>query len=388
MDEDLQVAPEDVRAYLEEAKRALQSSRLKTSFGKRTSTHWLYVTLARDSELIPVIVTLEVRRKQGVDRLYLTEVRPPTESELVEMGTEQTEVKPFPEREARKAVLDGLTIAKDELATPPAKEEMRHGILACGGAPLAGTYTFAGWTISPAPESAASAWLSEKILLCSRNEKGRDTHDLGFRFLQSLNRLGVLLTVFWMRHIYEIRTEHRWVIEPDESQGELKLNSKLVQMGYAPRTPLQSDINVGSGETVAIDRLDIRRWAIAVGEAYKPPTEAAELFDLFERADLTTAQRFLDAAKAYHTSYVVAPETTTGAVAYLVVAAESLLEDSLEVCPTCDQRRGILDATRRLFFRELPCFNERRSKGQSFVQPRLYHPFQTFSRCPFPSWGT
>lgn len=106
-----------------------------------------------------------------------------------------------------------------------------------------------------------------------------------------------------------------------------------------------------------MDRLNIDEWASS-GNLFRPPDDTADLFALFERADLATEQQFLEAAKAYQISHIVWHAAPTGSIAYLVVAAESLLEDALPVCPKCKQRSGIGKATRNLFLRELPCLSE------------------------------
>ncbi len=372
MAQDLQVAPDDIRNFIAEAQQALQCARVKTNFGKQTSRHWFYVTFARDSELVPTIVTLEVRRARGMSKVYLTEVRPPTGEELVEMGIQpETDNPPFPQREARKAVLEALGLARS--SPRPSSEEMRRGILAYDGSALAGEYYLGPWRLSPAADCASTSLISEKILYCDRVISGRDAHDMIFRLRHQLSQLSILLTVFWMRHFYEIRSEHRWFIEPNEEDGQLKLHNKLGQVGYAAEPLPEASLAVSqmSGQSGVPDRLDIRRWATIVGEPPKPPEDASRLYDLFEQADLVTAQRFLEAAKAYHTAHVISPATTTGAIAYLVVAAESLVEETPPVCSECNQPRGILDATRKLFFGELPCLMEDEPKAKALLN-RVY----------------
>ena len=204
-------------------------------------------------------------------------------------------------------------------------------------------------------------------------EKGRDGFDISDRLQRRVNYLALILTILWTRYIYEIPTERRWTIERYEDAGERKHRSKLLQLGYVnQRVPDAGLLEAATtGETRSGDRLDGRTWGTTLGEPFKPPEDASTLFDLFERADLKTTQQFLQAAKAYHTSYTLAPSTTTGAIAYLVVAAESLIEDSLTVCPACDQPKGVLDSTRKLFFRELPCLLKEQARAKALLN-RVY----------------
>lgn len=175
-----------------------------------------------------------------------------------------------------------------------------------------------------------------------------------------------MLTVFWMRHVYPLRADLVWVVEHTEIDGEHKFANRIGQTGYIDSSRPQSMPLPGEldqpGETSAPDRMDPWTWGTVAGQPFRPPSDAAALFELFCRADSATALRFRQAAKAYEMSEAIAVTTVTGAIAYLVVAAESLSDAQLPQCPCCHQVRGILQATRQFFFEELPCLREREAE--------------------------
>ena len=121
---------------------------------------------------------------------------------------------------------------------------------------------------------------------------------------------------------------------------------------------------------------------MTVSEAFTPPDDAAKLFELFESAGIETAQRLLEAAKAYQTAHVIWSTTMTGAISYLVVAAESLIEQDLPLCAECGQHKGVSKAFRDLFFSELPCLKEdepqanRLLKEAYTIRSRYFHDAQ------------
>lgn len=94
----------------------------------------------------------------------------------------EVESAPLPQKEARRAALEALGVAKEALQSSLGSEQARRGILAYDGASLAGEYSLGPWRISPAPDSASSSLTSEKILLCDRMVKGRDWNDINLRF--------------------------------------------------------------------------------------------------------------------------------------------------------------------------------------------------------------
>src|SRR5439155_1575670 len=348
------------------AQYVLRSSRMKTNYGDALSRHWIYVTLQVDSEMVPAIVTIEVRRIQGLPRVFLTEVRKPTSNELKEIGAEEDlPDSRFPSREAKQAIRHALQEAKN--SPRQTTEELRRGILAHDGAALDSEYVVSHWRIAAAKDSASGPYISEKIIYCDRLISGADAFDIGLRTRHHLTQLSLLLSVFWAKHFYTMRSDHCWTIDSYEENGQLKLHNELRQLGYSPEPPGDKLSLIDSGPTRSIDRLDALTWVAPVSEPFRPPDDASSLYELFEQADLQIAQRFLESAKAYHTSHVIWPTTTTGAIAYLVVAAESLIEQELPQCPKCHQHRGVLQAVRNLVFRELPCLLENESAVKSLL---------------------
>ncbi len=371
MAEDLGISPEDIRTFLAEAQHLLKSNRVKTRYGDEVSYHWFYIGLQMDSEVLPTIVAVEVRRVNGKPRVFLAEVREPNPEELAEIGAqEESPNTPFPTDEATDSVSRVLHEAK----TRPRSnmEKLRRGILAYGGSAIESDYLMGPWRITPARDSASGPLVSEKIVCCDHMVTGVDAFDINRRAAHHLKQLSLLLTVFWTKHFCEIRTGHRWTIDPYHQDGELKLRNELRQLGYSPEPLTETPVPVEDGPTRLMDRLDVRTWATAVSEPWRPPEDASMLFELFERADVHTAQRFLEAVYAYHTAHVIWPTTTTGAIAYLVVAAESLIEEELPRCAQCDQHRGVSKALRDLFFKELPCLLENEAQAKSLLS-RAYN---------------
>ena len=58
----------------------------------------------------------------------------------------------------------------------------------------------------------------------------------------------------------------------------------------------------------------------------------------------------------------------TAAIAYLVVAAESLCDVALTRCSECGELRGIFQAAREFFFRELPCLKQEEDFASSLLR--------------------
>jgi len=374
MRENLNINSVDIRDFLAEVQQALHCQRVRTSYGKLSSEHSFYAALTDGENVSPTIVTLEVANARGTTRVYLTEVRVPTSQEMTEIGVDpEAEVISLPKKDAKRAILETIGAARTTLRTAESLEQPRRGVLAYEGAPLAGEYELGPWRLSSAAESTTGSWTSEKILLCDRMVKGRDGHDLILRLMHQVNELASLLTVFWMRHHYKIRSEHRWTLEPHHEESGLRLENRLAQLGYSPE-PLADEPMpplAEPGPTAAVDRLNIDDWGSVVGDPFRPPDDAAELYELLQRADLGTEQRFLEASKAYHTAHTIWPETATGAIAYLVVAAESLVELPLAICSKCKQPQGVGRALRDLFFEELPCLKGREPEVTALLK-RVY----------------
>jgi hypothetical protein len=102
-----------------------------------------------------------------------------------------------------------------------------------------------------------------------------------------------------------------------------------------------------------------------------PPQDATYLLDLFydaARTDPVVAERFMAAAKAYHTAQSVWRATPTGALAYLVVAVESLVENELPICSECGSHKGVSRAMRDFVFEELPCLREREQEVTTLLK--------------------
>lgn len=358
MADDLGIAPDDIRRFLMDAQSALNCDRVKTSYGKNQSVHWFYTGFQSDGEVMPTIVTIEVRLMGGKPHAFLTEVRSPTPAELAEIGAQEPSSDiSFPTEEATAAARSILEQAKN--ATQALLEQPRRGILAHDGSTINQAYALGPWTISSAEGSASGPFVSEKILCCDRVVAGTDAVDTSRRAGYHLKQLSLLLSVFWTNHFYEIRSEHRWTLDPyNDENGQLQLRNELRQLGYAPELLGEVIPTVESGPTRTIDRLTVRSWATTVSDPFRPPDDATLLYQLFEKAEIETAQRFLEAAKAYHIAQTIWLTTVTGAISYLVVAAESLIEETLPQCSECHQHRGVSKAFRDLFFKELPCLSE------------------------------
>ena len=292
MAEDLGIPPDDIRRFLAEAQYVLRSNRVKTNYGDELSRHWIYVGLQIDSQIVPTIVTIEVRRVKGSPRIFLTEVRKPTPEELAEIGAQKEPAETrFPRREAKKAIRHALKEAKSSPRSNT--EELRRGILAHDAAPLDSEYVLGSWRIAAAEESASGPFISEKTICCDRLVSGADPFDIGLRTRHHLTQLSLLLSVFWAKHFYEIRSDHRWTIDPYKENGQLKLRNELRQLGYSPDPPGDNLPPIQSGPTRSIDRLDTLTWTAPVGEPFCPPDDASSLYELFQQADLQIAQRFL-----------------------------------------------------------------------------------------------
>lgn len=371
----LQIPEDDVRTFLELAGAALQASRSETAFGAQISKHLFYTGFRTGSGTIPAIVTLSIRRVRGREQVLLSEVRRLDARELTQIGLDQQ-----PEwtseflRQAKQLVVAALRQARDALVSGPNVQQYFRGILAYHGAAIAGEYWLDGWRIGPAHDPNDTL-VGQRILLCDRVVTAPTKSQVASRFQADLGELADFLTVFWMSHVYALETGFAWVIEDTEVDGEHKFANRIARTGYIDSSRPQSMPLPGEldqpGETSAGDRMDPLSWGTRLGEPFKPPSDAAALFHLFARADSATALRFRQAAKAYAMSEAIAVTTVTGAIAYLVVAAESLSDAELPQCPCCHQVRGISQRTRQFFFEELPCLREREAEVAQLLN-RVY----------------
>ncbi len=371
LERELPVPKEMLREFLDEVGRALGSVRVKTRFGKELSEHLYLVEFRADGTLVPAIVQLQVRRIKGTPSVFLKEVRPLTEEEIAESDLEQP---PTWSREFGRAAWLQVVTSLDGIVTSIGSAALvasfLRGMLAYDGLWLGGEYWAAGWRIGPPSQTPDPNLVSEKVLVCDRMVTGRGALDNILRFQSDLDRLALLLTVFWCNHFYRIPAMHRWVLEPSDT-GEL--TSRLAQLGFVDTSRVSAMPIPGTlsapGATRQVDRLDCHSWAITSRmRVFEPPADGMELLDVFERADESTKLRFLEAATAYDTSYWVASHTVTGALAYLVVAAESLLDVKLEKCTQCGQVRGMTSAVRKLFLDELPGLQDGSGQVDAFVR--------------------
>jgi hypothetical protein len=370
-DLDLRVPPELISDFLDEAQRVMASRRAKTVFGRKESTHWIHSGLSTESGWLPIIVVLKARSqptKKGVPdvRIFLTAVRSPEGDELNEGG--YGDQAPWPDGfgdHAWTSVVEALRKAATTVTTPLPFTEFCRGYLAFFGARMSGEYRAAGWRLSvphlPADTGPASVF-SEQMIACDRDVSGRGRLDILERFGSELEQLALLLTVFWCTPVYTLRSGQRWVYE---GIVDGNLIPRLRQLGFTEPSSMrpQSMPPPGAlppGPRRSIDRLNPFDHT-GSGE-FAPPEDAPSLLELFyeaSRTDPIVTERFLAAAKAYRTSKFISHATTTGSLAYLIVAAESLVEQDLPTCPTCNSKRGILRAMKDLIFEELPCLRAR-----------------------------
>lgn len=372
-DLDLDIPPEHISSFITHAERMLSTGRAKTAFGEEESTHWIHSGITTDEGVLPMVVVLVVRSivgKRGgrIVRVFLTRVRPPEGEEVSEGGYD--EQAPWPEAVAEaawRAVVDGLRAAAEEVTKPPAVTKLMCGYLAFYGTRITGEYRADGWRLAapryPEDPAAPATIYSEQMVACQREVSGIDDLSVAQTFTSEMERLAILLSVFWgIRVKTTNRAEHRWVFE---GIVDGQLVTHLRQLGFSePGVVVPTEMPpVGTlplGPTQEIDRLN-HHYASETG-GFKPPADAAGLLELFyeaSRTDPVVAERFLAAAKAYQTARVISQITMTGSVAYLVVAAESLVEEQLPRCAECGSVKGISRAMRETVFRELPCLTER-----------------------------
>jgi hypothetical protein len=382
-DLDLNVAPEHIADFIGEAQRGLRSRRVKTVFGREESTHWIYTVLGNDQAMFPTMVVLKVRslatKKGGRDvRVFLNAVRPLEPGELVEAG--YSEPSPWPDELAARAwdiVVRELQPATIAVTKALPATEFRRGYLAFTGHRMSGEYRASDWRLAtphfPEDPAMPASIFTEQMVACDRLVSGRDSYDIAMRFVGELERLALLLTVIWCTHVEMTnRVEQRWVYG-DIVDGELP--SRLRQIGFSePSAHRPSTMpplgTLPPGPTWRLDRLNPYDHAGKAGE-FIPPEDATDLLELFYavgRADPMIAERFLAAAKAYHTASFIYRATATGSLAYLVVAAESLVEEELPTCPECNSKRGLSRAMRGLIFEELPCLTERKNEVEKLLK--------------------
>ncbi len=209
------------------------------------------------------------------------------------------------------------------------------------------------------PSDLIPTLVHEQTVACERDVAARSSHEVGLTFLSDLETLALLLSVLWCKHIRTLRHEQRWVLGTEIIDGQI--GTELRQLGFSEpldrlaETPT-SDANT-SPETRTIDRLNPMDYYGGGGGTFVPPSDGMELLQLFydtAQSDPVISERFLSAAKAYHTASHIATETMTGAVAFLVVTAESLIEVELPTCAQCGQKVGLAKAMWELVFQQLP----------------------------------
>jgi hypothetical protein len=362
---DLSVAPKHIATFIHQAQLALHSNRMKTVFGVDLSRHWIHSALQSEEEVFPIIVLLEVRsnRTKGGSkqvRVFLCEVRSPQDDEIPEGG--YTGLAPWTPDQAQgswKAVVDALKAAVAEVLKPPSLVKHQRGYLSFYGQRIRGVYDAAGWRLSTPvfPEDALPTIYSEQMVACERDVSGRSDLDVSFTFMSEMEKIALLLSVFWCTNVRTVPTEHRWVLGKEIVDGQFP--TELRQLGFSEPLEMQKELSVDETppvETRVVDRLNPHDYATSI-DGFVPPGDGIELLQLFydtSQSDPIASERFLSAAKAYHTSGAIWSATPTGAVAYLVVTAESLIEDELPTCEKCGQKVGVGKAMRELVFRELP----------------------------------
>jgi len=372
MDINLRIPSNQVRTFLELAGETLAAARSETTFGSLASEHRFYAAAMENDEVRPVIVVLSVRRVRQREQVFVSDVRPPNSNELSYVGlTEEPRWRRQFKREAREAVLDALGKAKEQLSSRKSIEQYRRGHLAYHGSPIRGEYWLGDWRLAPASDTGNDMF-GEHILLCDRVLSEPTPNQILDRFSSGLNELGDLLTVFWMKRFYGLGSDFIHVIEQADIDGQATWTSRRAQRGYIDsstheRMPLPGEDDE-PGETMECDRMDPLSCANFAARPFRPPADATSLFTLYQQADFGTAMRFRQAAKAYRLSDTFAADSMTAAIAYLVVAAESLSDIVPQRCESCGEVRGVFQATREFFFRELPCLREQESATSSLLK--------------------
>lgn len=355
---EIRMPQQHIRTFLVEAIVALSSSREETRFGVDYSEHVYFAELEIDGEQILMSVVLTVRRRMHGDRLYLSSVRPPSVDESTLLGIQMP--NPWSQEFARLAfttvrtILDKLTTT---IGTSSKDMSFRRGILMYyGQGALAGEYWLGDWRIGPPPSDDTDHLFSEKVIFCDRLVPVDEPMKTFVNFRANLDRFSLLLSIFACRRFWMVRSEHVWVIQSENTETGPNFSNYLAPRGYIDLMGATEMPPVGTaaplGPVSEIDRLNPDDWYGSGTAAL--PSDASTLFSLFNQADMATASKFLAAAKAYDTSEHLREVTPTGAMAYLVVAAESLLEGELPLCECCNQHRGVSAATKKLFFEELP----------------------------------
>jgi hypothetical protein len=368
---DLEIPPEQIPAFIQHAELVVGARRVKTSFGVGASIHVFHSGILDNEAEFVVILVLEVRStitKAGrVTRVFLTDVRPPAGEEIVEGG--YVHLREWPEhlhRDLPEMVLHSLRDAAREIQRPAPLRTYGRGYLAFFGARLTGEYYGGGWRLSAPtyPSEPPLSLVSEQYFACEREIAGRDVFDIGMKRMAEQERLAVVLTVFFATHVTVAHTaEQRWVLE-DPVDGQFV--PRIRQLGFCePRAALPRSMppegTLPPGPTRPFDRLNPNEYGTSAGE-FALPDDAMFLLDIFSHALATqplVAERFLAAAKAYETSHVISRTTSTGALAYLVVASEALVDEKLATCNECGSKRYVSRAMKNLIFGELPCLVDR-----------------------------
>jgi hypothetical protein len=368
---DLSVPEKAVRAYLGAVGKRLRAARSRTAFGKNESEHSFHAGIDdAQGNLLHAVVVLSVRRAKGRTRVVLLDVRQPSDTEWTEIGVPpESAWSPDAAGQIRRYFLGELEKVHEDLAAGSSVEVFRRGVLGYFNVSgLSGEYWLGPWRIGPPVDPPdAPAW-GEKVVLCDRRATGRDVMDATYEFGHQLDELVLLLSVFWMNRFHAIPAEHLWFFGPFKP-GE-NLTSHVAQRGYADRsaTPAMPapDALAPAGTYRELDRLDSFDWG-EPGNTFTPPSDSPTLFERFYGADADVAEQFLAACKTYDTAQSLWSTNTTGALSYLVVTAESLLETPLAHCAECKQVRGIARATKDLFFALLPGLEPQRAELERFL---------------------
>lgn len=369
---DLQVPEAEIRAFLERVKTRLSASRVRVAYGSNESEHFFYAG-ARDDEVAEtqhVVVIVAVQRVQGRSRVVFRGVRRPDEREWTELGAvPQPAWSSGLSDRVTECFTREVTAAKAAGAEPaPVFRRFQLSYDAIRG--LDSEHWVGPWRLGPPIAPPDGTMSGEKIILCDRLLSGADP----FPAFGEVDRLANVLTVFWLHRFQRAENaEHVWVYDDLEPGGNL--TSRLAQRGYADnsRTPVMPAPGAlgPAGTYREVDRLDEHAGSIVAGDPFRPPSDSPLLFERFYGADVDVADRFLAACKTYETAMRLATSNPTGAISYLVVTAESLLEGKLERCECCDQVMGISRATRELFFELLPCLEQQREEIERFLK-RVY----------------
>jgi hypothetical protein len=349
-----------LREFLDAATRQLQAPRSKTVYGKDNSEHIFHTAATMEGlgEPVRVVVVLAAARKRGRTRMFLQDVRQPTAEEWTELGVQPQAAWSRAVTQELVTFFDGeLREAIKELEAPPPAGVFRRAYLAYSNVDgIVGEYWAGPWRIGPPSNPPDAPTWGEKVIMCDRTLVSRDPHDALSTLMQERERLRLLLNVFWLHGFHEIPTEHVWVFDAWDGHGDLI--SRVAQRGYSDlsgRTTMPSPGELAPpGAFRDVDRLNSRDYAMSVDQAFLPPSDSGLLFDRFYAADLDVTERFMSAAKAYDTAGVLWRTNLTGAISYLVVTAESLVEGHVSRCWWCRQVKGVTRATRDLFFEFLP----------------------------------